>query len=245
MELKHIAIIMDGNGRWAKRRGLPRSEGHRAGSETARKISRAAFEMKIPFLTLYALSTENLYRPQAELDALTGLMRNYVSTEADAFMENRIRFKVIGDRSLLPPDLRRSIALLERDTSRDYRATLCLAICYGGRDEIVRAVKSLAGHGDLKKLSEERLAKALDTAGVPDPDLLIRTGGDFRISNFLVWEAAYAELYFTRTLWPDFSARHLRTAVKSFYERERRFGRTDNDAAAPLLPGQRKRGKLR
>ncbi|HUT54755.1 MAG TPA: polyprenyl diphosphate synthase [bacterium] len=245
MRLKHIAIIMDGNGRWAKRRGLPRAQGHRAGSETARKISRAVFELKIPYLTLYALSTENLYRPQAELDALIGLMRNYLATEASAFIENRIRLQVIGDRAPLPADLRRTIAQVERDTARDYRGTLILAICYGGRDEIVRAVKSLAQKDSVKNVTEARLSAALDTAGMPDPDLVIRTGGDHRVSNFLIWEAAYAELYFTRVLWPDFSVRHLKSAIKSFHERERRFGRTDDAVSSGPGRGRRKKGKLR
>jgi undecaprenyl diphosphate synthase len=245
MRLQHIAIIMDGNGRWAKRRGLPRAQGHRAGSETARKISRAAFELKVPYLTLYALSTENLYRPQAELDALVSLMRAYIVSETPSFLKNRIRLKVIGDRSLLPADLRRQIITVERDTSRSFRCTLVLAICYGGRDEIVRAVKTLAKKGGVKNLTEAGLSSALDCAGVPEPDLIIRTGGDYRISNFLIWEAAYAELYFTRVLWPDFSARHLKAAIRSFKERERRFGRTDDEASSGPGPGRRKKGKLR
>jgi len=231
MKLKHIAIIMDGNGRWAEQRGWPRSDGHRAGTEAARRISRAAGRMNIPFLTLYALSTENLYRPQEELDALTTLMRHYLETEINSLIENKVRLNIIGDRSLLPSDLRKQIARVETETSRDYDKVLSLAICYGGRNEIVRAVKSLAGKTDLKRLTEDRLTKALDTAGVPDPDLLIRTGGDLRISNFLIWELAYTELYFTRVLWPDFSPRHLRTAIDSFQRRERRFGRTDNSTS--------------
>lgn len=244
MKLKHIAIIMDGNGRWAERRGLPRPEGHRAGTEAARKISRAVGRMDIPYLTLYALSTENLYRSQEELDGLTNLMRYYLKTEVESLLENRVRLNVIGDRSLLPADLKKTIASVEAQTKKGHDKILNLAICYGGRDEIVRAVRSLAETTDLKKLTEKRLTNALDTAGIPDPDLLIRTGGDLRISNFLIWELAYTELYFSRVLWPDFSSRHLRAAVAAFHKRQRRFGRTKEDSGSGPPPKKLK-GRLR
>ncbi len=236
MELRHIAIIMDGNGRWAERRGLPRSQGHIEGTKTARRITRAAGNMRIPFLTLYALSTENLYRPQKELDTLTGLMRQYLESEVPELIENRVRLLVIGDRKYLPGGLRKNIALAERETAIEYEMTLTLAICYGARDEIVRAMRSLAENEDTGKITEQRLSAALDTAGLPDPDLLIRTGGDMRISNFMLWQLAYTELYFTRTLWPDFQKRHLRAAIEAYRKRERRFGRRDESP-------DKKRGK--
>jgi len=244
MQLKHIAIIMDGNGRWAKKRGLSRSEGHRAGTEAAKRTVRAISRMDIPCLTLYALSTENLYRPQQELDALVSLMRHYLETEVQSMVENRVRLRIIGDRRLLPPDLQKRIAQAEAETSRDYNKHLTLAVGYGGRDEVVRAVRSLARKGgDLTRLNETRLARALDTADLPDPDLLIRTGGELRISNFLIWELAYTELYFTRVLWPDFSSRHLKAAIAAFHRRKRRFGLTEEGLSTPSR--KRLKGRLR
>lgn len=245
MQLNHIAIIMDGNGRWASRRGLPRSEGHREGTRTAGKIARAARRMKIPFLTLYTLSTENLYRPQQELDVLTTLMRHYLDHEVEKLIENKIRLRVIGDRRPLPADLRKKVAAAERDSKISHEMTLTLAICYGGRDEIVRAVRSLSKKPGLANINEKRLASALDTAEFPDPDLVIRTGGDCRISNFLLWELAYSELYFTRVLWPDFSTRNFKAAIAAFERRERRFGRTRDDHPGQGGSPSRKKGKLR
>jgi len=245
MEPEHVAIIMDGNGRWAKKRGLPRAEGHRAGAQAARRATEAAGKAGLRYLTLYALSTENLYRPQAELDALMGLMRHYLDNEVPRLVENRVRLRVIGDRTCLPGDMRQKILWAERETSLEFELTLVLAVCYGGRDEIVRAVRSLSKRGSTERLSEKRLSRALDTGGIPDPDLLIRTGGDQRISNFLLWQCAYTELYFTKTLWPDFRARHLRAAVESYKKRERRFGKTGENLELGPAPSKKKRGKLR
>jgi len=235
---------MDGNGRWAKKRGLPRKEGHRRGAETARKITRAAGRMEISFLTLYALSTENLYRPQAELDALMNLMRHYLEDEVPELIKNRIRLRIIGDRSVLPKDVRKKILISEEETALSYDMTLVLALGYGGRDDIIRAVKKIAREGKIEDLTEKRLSAALDTGDMPDPDLVIRTGGDHRLSNFLTWQTTYSELYFTKTLWPDFSPAHLKRAVESFHKRQRRFGRTDEAVTAAPAPSKKK-GKLR
>lgn len=245
MQIKHIAIIMDGNGRWAEKRGLPRSEGHKAGAVAARRVTRAVGKMEIPWLTLYTLSTENLYRPQKELDDLAALMRHYLDNEVPVLAKNRVRLKVIGDRGLLPPDLRRKINAAEETTGPRHLMTLCLAICYGGRDEIVRAVNAQAKKGQIKKMTEPGMAAALDTSGMPDPDLIIRTGGEYRISNFLIWQAAYSELYFTKTLWPDFGSRQLKAALDSFRRRERRFGMTGERLEREPAASGRKRGKLR
>jgi len=222
MDLRHLAIIMDGNGRWAKARGLPRSDGHRAGAETARRITQAIRRRGIPFLTLYALSTENLARPADEVNALAGLMRRYLDEETKNLVAHGIRLRVIGDRALVSADLRRRIAAAEKTTATGNALTLTLAVAYGGRDEIVRAARA-AG----PKLTEARLAASLDTAGIPDPDLIVRTGGEVRLSNFLLWQAAYAELYFTKTLWPDFGPRALAAALAAFNRRTRRFGLTE------------------
>ncbi len=244
MDLQHIAIIMDGNGRWAKKRGLPRSAGHQEGANAAARITRTLRKMGVPFLTLYALSTENLFRPQKELDALTSLMRKYLDEEVPRLLKHNVRLKVIGDRSLLPSDLRKKMAAAEAETAKDFMMTLSLAICYGGRDDVVRAIKKLADRVPLKKIGPEDIDSALDTAGVPDPDLIIRTGGEYRLSNFLTWQSAYSELYFTKTLWPDFTAAHLKRAMKKFNITERRFGRTD-DAVGDRTTSAKIKGKLR
>jgi len=237
MKIKHIAIIMDGNGRWAARRGLPRVDGHRAGAKAAARIGKAARKLNLPYLTLYALSTENLERPRAELDALAALMRDYLENEVPVLIEKQVRLKVIGDRALVSADLRKKIERAERLT-KDGRVTLCLAVCYGGRDDIVRAARELAS--GPSNITESSMARALDTNGIPDPDLLIRTGGDYRVSNFLLWQAAYAELYFTKTLWPDFGTKHLKAAINAFEKRERRFGKIGETAPAGKRPGKRR-----
>lgn len=226
MTLKHVAIIMDGNGRWAEKRGLARSEGHRQGVKTARRITRAAGNRDIPYLTLYALSTENLSRPAEELDALATLMRNYLDNEIEQLLENDVRLHVIGNRSMLGRDLQKRIDKAEERTAQCSRLTLNLAICYGGRDEIVRAARRLAETGNPEDITVENLANNLDTGGIPDPDLLIRTGGEKRISNYLLWQLAYSELYFTSVLWPDFTGKHLSRAIEAYHRRERRFGKT-------------------
>jgi undecaprenyl diphosphate synthase len=244
MELQHIAIIMDGNGRWAKRRGLSRAEGHRAGSRAAQRITRAGRRLGLPCLTLYALSTENLLRPAEELAALGKLLRHYLDTEVPSLIEHGIRLRVIGNRNLLAADLNRKIVAAEKQTAAGRDMTLGLALGYGGRDEIVRAAQALARRGRLRRVTEPSLASALDTAGLPDPDLLIRTGGERRLSNFLLWQSAYTELYFSRVLWPDFAARHLQAALRDYRQRERRFGRTDA-SLAPATGPVRPQGKFK
>ena len=228
MEPRHLAIIMDGNGRWAEKRGLTRSDGHRAGAEAVRRVTESVRRRRIPCLTLYALSTENLARPRAELDALSALLCRYLEEETENLRDHAIRLQVIGNRALLSADLRRRLARAERETDVKAKMTLALAIAYGGRDEIVRAARSCPAG---RRLTEARLSAALDTAGIPDPDLVIRTGGELRLSNFLLWQSAYAELYFTRTLWPDFGSRHLGAALAAYRRRTRRFGRTDLEPA--------------
>ncbi len=228
MTLKHVAIIMDGNGRWAQSRGLSRSEGHQQGVKTARRITEATSRRGIPCLTLYALSTENLSRPQEELDALAALMRNYLDNEVDSLIENDVKLRVIGNRAMLGRELQTKIEHAQQRTAGGRKLTLNLAICYGGRDEIIRAARKLAQEGSPKDITEENLAKNLDTAGMPDPDLLIRTGGEKRISNYMLWQMAYSELYFSRVLWPDFTGKHLSRAIQEYHRRERRFGRTDS-----------------
>ena len=242
MKIQHIAIIMDGNGRWAKRRGLPRSQGHQAGVNAARRVTRAAYKRKIPFLTLYALSTENLARPKRELEALSALLRQYLEAELDSLLENEIKIRLIGNRELLGKDLRRRIEEAEKITAAGKKMTLLLAVCYGARDEIARAVNRVAGRKTGARISENDLARNLDTEGTPDPDLLIRTGGERRLSNFLLWQLAYSELYFTTVLWPDFKPRHLQAAIDWFQSRERRFGRTDETVSRKKpKPGRAKR----
>jgi undecaprenyl diphosphate synthase len=245
MNLKHIAIIMDGNGRWAKKRGLRRSAGHREGAKNARRITRAVGNLKVPFLTLYALSTENLYRPQDELDGLISLMRDYLKNEIPTLLENKIRLMVIGDRKYLPADVKKSIDNALEVTSKDYKMTLVLAICYGGRDDVIRAVKQIAKESDVARITEKKIAAALDTCDIPDPDLVIRTGGEYRISNFLTWQSAYSELYFTKSLWPDFSPAHLKRAIAAYERRERRYGRTDETVGDKEQGPSKKMGKLR
>lgn len=230
MTLNHVAIIMDGNGRWAEKRGLSRSEGHQQGVRTAHRITRSTAKRGIPYLTLYTLSTENLARPQEELDALAGLMREYLDNQVDSLIENDVKLRVIGNRSLLGRDLQEKIKQAQEKTSGGRRLTLSLAICYGGRDEIARAAREIAQKGTPEDITEENLSKHLDTAGIPDPDLLIRTGGEQRISNYLLWQLAYSELYFTKVLWPDFTGKHLSRAIEAFYRRERRFGSTGSSS---------------
>ncbi len=239
---RHIAIVMDGNGRWAESRGLPRAEGHRAGAEAARRVTEAAGNMGVEFLTLYALSTENLFRPQKELDHLVNLMRDYLEHEIESLIRDKVRLRVIGDRSRLPADVAEKIGKAETVTAREYKTTLVLAIVYGGRDDLVRAARSLREKG--RQITEKNVSRTLDTADIPDPDLVVRTGGEARLSNFLVWQAAYSELYFTKTLWPDFGAPHLKRAVESYQRRERRFGATVH-ADEPEKPAKKKKGRLR
>jgi undecaprenyl diphosphate synthase len=227
---RHLAVIMDGNGRWATRRGLPRVAGHRAGAESVRRLVRLSVKIGLPYLTLYALSTENLERPRFELNALMEMLRQYLAQELPEFIRQGIRLRIIGDPRQLPADLRAQLKEAIRRTAPGKSLTLCIALAYGGREEIVRAAAKLGAGG--ARPSEAAFARGLDTAGIPDPDLLVRTGGELRLSNFLLWQTAYTELYFTRALWPDFRGRHLRQALAAFARRERRFGRV----TAPASP---------
>jgi undecaprenyl diphosphate synthase len=222
---RHIGIIMDGNGRWARRRHLPRAAGHRAGVRAIRPVMEACNEAGVHILTLYAFSTENWSRPRHEVAALMQLFGETIETEVDELDREGVQIRVMGDRSRLSDRLQKLVAEAETRTAHNQRAILNVAINYGGRGEIVAAVRELAVRGvDLSALDEETLSRALYTAGLPDPDLIIRTAGEMRISNFLLWQAAYAELYVTDTLWPDFRETALGEALDAFAQRERKFG---------------------
>ncbi len=225
----HVAIIMDGNGRWAKARGLPRVAGHRRGADAVRRVIRGAGELGIPVLTLFAFSTENWARPADEVSDLMGLLRHYLRNELEELRRNGARLRVIGDRERLAADIVRDIADAENMTRGNGRIDVNICINYGARDEIVRAARSLAakavtGEISADSIDESRFESELLTAGLRDPDLLIRTSGEQRISNFLLWQCAYAELVFVDTLWPDFSKEHLERAVMEYRRRERRYG---------------------
>ena len=218
---RHVAIIMDGNGRWAKKRHLPRVVGHERGVEAVRKLVRAAREMGLEALTLYAFSTENWRRPEDEVSALMGLLKRYILADLEEFVTNNVRLRIIGDYTVLAPDL---VALIEDALARtagNYGTTLVVALNYGSQDEIARAAAKAAAKGAI---TPDSIEAELDTAGLPPLDLLIRTSGEVRLSNFLLWQAAYAELVFVDTLWPDFTPEHLHAACEDFARRERRFG---------------------
>jgi undecaprenyl diphosphate synthase len=222
---RHVAIIMDGNGRWAEARGLPRAAGHKAGAEAARKVLRAAGEAGVKCLTLYAFSSENWRRPEAEINDLMGLLRFYIQKELDALHREGVRLKIIGDHGAFSPDIVKMVDHAVSKTAANTRMTLAIALNYGARAELVRAVRSLAVTGvDLREVSEDQIDGALDTADLPPLDLLIRTSGEVRLSNFLLWQAAYAELLFVDTLWPDFEGAALRAALNEYSARERRYG---------------------
>lgn len=228
----HVAVIMDGNGRWARRRGLPRWEGHRAGMAAVREVIEGTIEAGVPHLSLYAFSRENWERPRVEVEALMELLHEYVAKETEELREAGVRVTVFGDRGPLPPSVRDAIAGLEEATAEGERLGLHLAISYGSRSEIVRAARRLvarAAEGELapEEVDEACLARELYTAEWPDPDLLIRTSGELRISNFLLWQIAYAEMYVTSVLWPDFDRSDLFEALLDFQRRERRFGRVE------------------
>ncbi|MHB1524143.1 MAG: polyprenyl diphosphate synthase [Candidatus Dormibacteria bacterium] len=221
----HIGIIMDGNGRWARQRGQRRTEGHRAGIRTIRRVMEAADRAGVHHLTLYAFSTENWSRPRYEVATLMRLFEQTLQEEVDELHQNGVRIRVIGRRERLSARLCRLVEKAEVRTRENTRGSLNVAINYGGRAEIVDAVRSLARAGqDLRQLDEKMLAAHLYTAGLPDPDLIIRTAGELRTSNFLIWQAAYAELYVTQTLWPDFGAADLEAALADYAVRVRRFG---------------------
>jgi undecaprenyl diphosphate synthase len=227
----HLAIIMDGNGRWATNRGWPRLVGHRRGAERVRDIVKAAPDLGIKWLTLYAFSTENWKRSTEEVLGLMAIFARYIEREADRLAQAGVRMRFIGERGRLDPKLQRLMAGIEARTAGCDRLNLTVAVNYGGRDEIVRAARKLAeqvaaGLLDPRDLTEGAFGGALDTGGLPDPDLVIRTSGETRTSNFLPWQAAYAEYEFTGTLWPDFTADELAGIVARFGNRERRFGGT-------------------
>src|SRR5579864_9509420 len=226
---RHIAIIMDGNGRWAKARGLPRIAGHRRGADAVRRTLTAATEIGIPYLTLFGFSSENWKRPLAEVDDLMGLLRHYLRGEIAELHKNGVRLRVIGDRERLAPDIVTLIANAEELTRENGGVNLTIALSYGGRAEIVAAVRALAAKaasGELQtdEIDEDLISRHLFTSDIPDPDLLIRTSGEQRISNFLLWQCAYSELVFTKTLWPDFGEADLVQAIADFGCRERRYG---------------------
>ena len=227
----HVAIIMDGNGRWAVSRGLPRVAGHRQGAEAVRTAITSAVELGISYLTLYGFSMENWKRPKAEVADLMGLLRLYLSREVDELDRKGVRIRFIGQRSRLAPDIVSMIEDAEERTRTNAKLNLVVALSYGGRQEITAAVADLArkaktGEIDPEEIGEDIVAEHLETADMPDPDLVIRTSGEKRVSNFLLWQLAYAELVFTDTLWPDFSKDDLEEAINEFHRRERRYGAT-------------------
>jgi len=228
---RHIAIIMDGNGRWAEKRGNQRIFGHKNAVAAVRDTVEASAELGVEYLTLYAFSTENWKRPKNEVDALMALLVSTIHSETKTLLENNIRLHTIGNTGSLPATVQEQLRQAKEKTSQNTGLNLVLALSYGSRWEIINAVKSLAAEIEEGKLSskdinERTFEKFLDTSGFPDPELIIRTSGEFRISNFLLWQIAYTELFFTPTLWPDFRREHLYEAILSFQNRERRFGKT-------------------
>ncbi|HKY61650.1 MAG TPA: isoprenyl transferase [Gemmatimonadota bacterium] len=227
---RHVAVIMDGNGRWAERRGKPRIAGHQAGMKAVREVIETTADLGIPYLTLYAFSQENWKRPRTEIEALMDLLRHYIRTEREHLIEKGIRVRAIGDIERLAHGSREELDELITETAANERLTVTLALSYGGRSEIVEAVRRIArqvraGELDPEAIDDEIFADCLYTAGLPDPDLLIRTSGELRISNFLLWQIAYTELYVTDVLWPDFDRDAFLDAVAAYQGRERRFGR--------------------
>ena len=226
---QHVAIILDGNGRWAKSKGMPRNYGHAQGSKNVERICEDAYKMGIKYLTVYAFSTENWSRPKGEVDALMTLLRNYMKTCLNTAKKNRMKVRVIGDKTGLDPDIQTRIRELEEASKDNDGLNFTIAINYGSRDEIARAVRHIsedvaAGKLDPASVTEETISNYLDTAGIPDPDLLIRTSGELRLSNFLMWQLAYTEFYFTNTPWPDFTKGELAEAIEKYNSRDRRYG---------------------
>ena len=226
---KHVAIIMDGNGRWAKKKRMPRNYGHTQGSKNVEKICEIAYKMGIQYLTVYAFSTENWMRPQEEIDALMKLLGTYLETSIKTSAKNNMRVRVIGDTSRLSEEIKQSIVALEEASRNNTGLNFQVAINYGGRDELLRAVKALAKDVksniiELDSIDEAVFERYLDTKDIPDPDLLIRTSGEQRLSNYLLWQMAYTEFYFTEVLWPDFDKKELTKAVEYYSSRTRKFG---------------------
>ncbi len=240
---KHIAIIMDGNGRWAKQRMLPRIAGHRRGVETLREVIKSSIELGVTYLTVFAFSSENWRRPTEEISLLMQLFMRALEQEVAKLHANEIRFKVIGDLSRFEPKIVELIRDAEALTLNNQRLTLTVAANYGGRWDVLEALRRLleASPEAAKSLNEEDLAPYLSTSDLPEPDFFIRTGGEQRISNFLLWQLAYTELYFTDTLWPDFNAEALHRAVLSYQQRERRFGRTSEQ----LIPVAQSKSRIK
>jgi len=223
---RHVAIIMDGNGRWARKRNLPRVEGHRAGTKPVREIVETCGRLGIPFLSLYAFSKENWKRPKKEIATLWRLLEEYLKKEGKLLLENNFRLIVIGQREAIPKAVQNELKRVETLTESNSRLTIVLALNYGGRAEIVDAVKKLLSDPrmDAASLNETTFARHLYTVGIPDPDLLVRTSGELRVSNFLLWQIAYSEIWITEQLWPDFNKKHLLAALIDYQKRERRFG---------------------
>ncbi len=237
--LEHLAIIMDGNGRWAKQRELPRIAGHQQGVKTVTRIVDECVRHGIRFLSLFAFSSENWGRPRPEIDALMGLLLQFLASQRQKMLTEGVRLRVIGDLSRLSAPVQAALTDAERETAQGQTLTLVLALSYGGRDEIMRAAKRIArealeGRLNIDQLDNKSFSTFLDTGEIPEPDLLIRTSGEIRISNFFLWQAAYAELYFTDVLWPDFDAGELQKALDDYLQRKRRFGLTD-DQVEPQL----------
>lgn len=231
LNIKHIAIIMDGNGRWAQQHGRERTFGHEQGVESVREVTECATEMGIPYLTLYTFSTENWNRPKEEVDMLMRLLTHVIANEVETFMKNGVRLLTTGRLETLPEDCQKSMIEAMEKTANNTRTTLVLALSYSGRSEIVDTAKKIArqaveGHLNPEDIDEDTIQKNLYHPEIPDVDLLIRTGGDMRISNFLLWEVAYAELFFSPIMWPDFRKDDLKGIIEQFAHRERRFGKT-------------------
>lgn len=230
----HVAIILDGNGRWAKSKGMPRNYGHMQGAKNVEVICEAAYKMGIQYLTVYAFSTENWNRPQDEVDALMKLLRNYMKTCLKTAEKNRMCVKVLGDKTRLDEDIRTRIAELEEATKNNDGLHFQIALNYGSRDEMIRAMKQMSqdildGKMGVEAISEEVFSGYLDTKNIPDPDLMIRTSGEQRISNYLLWQLAYTEFYFTPVPWPDFDVKELEKAVEAYNKRDRRYGLVKED----------------
>ena len=229
-KLEHVAVIMDGNGRWAAKRGFPRNVGHKKGAEVVIEVAKAAKELGVKFLTLYAFSTENWKRSREEVDGLMNLLREYLTKDFQELKENDVRIRFIGERRMLAADIVEKIEELESSTANNKSLGLQVALSYGSRQEIIHAVKEIAakvksGDMSLKDIDEQSFSDMLYTAGVPDPDLVIRTSGEQRVSNYLLWQIAYAEFFFTKTLWPDFTKTELQEIIENYQTRERRYGK--------------------
>jgi len=228
---QHVAIIMDGNGRWAKERGLPRIAGHREGAESLRAVLSACAEFGVKYLTVYAFSTENWRRPKNEVDFLMSLFSETIDREMDELMENRVRLRFLGRISRFSPKLQKKMENAMKKTENNDRITLNVMVNYGGRAELVDAVNAIINEG-RKTIDEEAISQRLYTKGIPDPDLLIRTASEMRVSNFLLWQIAYAEIFVTPVLWPDFRREQLREAIDDYQKRVRKFGKTEEQINA-------------